>query len=100
MIERKYWAEGYCVEHSAQMFCGECSTPFPRSDSFVSYILFFKQKMQARFPSLVEHLPLREQDEPPWFVLDRTLNAKFEHWGSFRRTFSAITTLPMRSPQW
>ena len=26
--------------------------------------------MQDRFPSLVEHLPLREQDEPPWLVLD------------------------------
>src|SRR5258708_36631097 len=70
------WAEGYGVEHSAQMFCGECSTPFPRSDSFVSYIVFFKQKMQDGFPSLVEHLPLLEQDEPPWLVLDRTLSAK------------------------
>src|SRR6266568_1918368 len=63
------------VEPSAQMFCGESSTPFPRSDSFVSYIVFFKQKMQDRFPSLVEHLPLREQDEPPWLVLDRTFSA-------------------------
>src|SRR5216684_66406 len=28
MIERKYWAEGHHVEHSAQKKCAECSTSF------------------------------------------------------------------------
>src|SRR5713226_2673990 len=28
MIERKYWAEGHRVEHSAQKICAECSTSF------------------------------------------------------------------------
>src|SRR5579859_3693169 len=28
-FERKHWAEGHGVEHSAQIFCVECSTPFP-----------------------------------------------------------------------
>src|SRR5712692_1489639 len=92
MIERKCWAEGHRVEHSAQKICAECSTQFPRSDSFLEEISFFKQKMQHRFPSVAWHLPLRERYEPQWLCLDRTLNAKFDHWGSLRRTFRSFTS--------
>src|SRR5260370_5096986 len=41
-FERKYWAEGHCVELSAQIFCGEGSTRFPWSDSLhKSGLLFY-----------------------------------------------------------
>src|SRR5260370_26731662 len=90
-FERKYWAEDYNVEHSAQFFCAECSTPFPRPGSFHNNRPFSAEKMYDEFPFVPWHLPPRERYEPRRFWLDRTLNAKFDHRGEFRRTFSAIT---------
>jgi hypothetical protein len=49
--------------------------------------------MQYRFLSIAWRLPLWERYESLSLWRVRTLTAKFEHWGEFRRTLTAITTL-------
>src|SRR6266581_4364109 len=44
MIERKYWAEGHCVEPSVQKICAEGSTPFPMSGLLCRVHIIFQAK--------------------------------------------------------
>src|SRR5260221_2124048 len=91
MIERKYWAEGHRVEHSAKIFLAECSTPFPLSGFFSCNRTLCKRKEVARIFIFHMRVVLQKRFHPCGFWIDRTFNAQFDHWGQFRRTLSAIT---------
>src|SRR5260370_41766888 len=44
MFGRKCWVEGPLSEHSAKKYMAECSTRFPRADSFYDNRLFLCRK--------------------------------------------------------
>src|SRR5260221_529743 len=77
-IERKYWAESLCVEHSGQNFCAECSTRFPSSGLFNDERPFFMRKRQHRLPFFASKLWLLKGLQPCNVLLGRTLSAIFD----------------------
>ena len=58
---------------------------------------FSEEKREHRFSSFTSKVLLQKRFHPYDFWLDRTLKAKFDHCGSFRRTFRSFTSLPYQA---